>query len=241
MDAEVAHKPSLLRALRTRHNLLLDITLFLGAAVLPFHPVFSWLDGHRDVLYWAAGSAHLVCVPLMLVQQICGSSRSGAVVLSNERSPLAKAMVWVTVLFFGTSFIVPVVFSLGVVHGPSLGGMMLFLFGPYVLLVAGIALVLRLERRVGYHRVTELFAAPWLAWATTLLGGAYLALTETVLFVAAASGGVWGGGMAFGAAFLSYLPVRLFVFFFRSTDKAELALLCVTFGHLLLRLALAGP
>lgn len=232
--------PAFFRALPARHNLVLDIALFAVAAVLPFHPVFSWLDGHREILYWAAGSVHLAFVPFMLVQQVCGTSRSGEVLLSNERSPRSTLMAWISVLFFATSFIVPAIFSMGVVHRPSMGGTLVFVLGPYALLGAGFWFVLRLEKRVSYHRVTELFAAPALAWATALLGWAYLTLTETVLFVAAASGGVWGGGLAFAAAFVSYLPVRLFVFFFRSTDTAELTLLGVTFGHLLLRLALVG-
>jgi hypothetical protein len=234
--------PPLVQRLLARRALALDLALFVAAAVLPFHPVYDWLDGHRVLLYWAVGSVHVVYIPLMMIQQIGGSSRSGKVLLSNEESPRTTLMSYVSVLFFVASFVVPVCFSMGVVSSSDLNGAAMagFLFGPYVLLVAGFAMVLRLEKRIGYHRVTALFESASLELATVLLTWAYLTLTETTLFVAASSRGVWSGGLALGAAFVSYLPVRLYVFFFRSTDRAELALLLVTFGHLLFRLALAG-
>jgi hypothetical protein len=150
-------------------------------------------------------------------------------------------MAWTLAFFLCISFMVPVVLGLALGDDTGPSAMIGFLLGPFALLGLFIWGVFRLESRLGYSELTQLFQVPELGWATAALTWANLALLASTMLIAMGRGGIWSEWLCLVAATLSYLPVRLFVFFFRSTEPRELLLLLITFGHFLIRLLLAAP
>jgi hypothetical protein len=225
----------------SRHSFALDVALLAVTMLLPWDPVHDWLSHHQTTLHWCVGITHIVYVPFMLLQLVNGPSRAGEVLFSPQEQPHSRPIAWVSVLFLCTSFMVPFVVGLPLGRDLGLGVNLSFVFGPFVLLGLAMWASLRLEARIGYQAATAFFARPIWGVATFVLTWGYLTTLESTLFVTMGLGGIWSGGLCATAAILSYLPVRLFVFYFRSTESRDMALLWIAFGHFFIRLMLAAP
>lgn len=92
-------------------------------------------------------------------------------------------------------------------------------------------------------KVPNPFASVAGRWAIGAAVIAYLALLETTLFFCVASGKNASGVSALLGFFLSYLPVRLFLFYHvtDSTDRAEVVSIFLSVGFVGVQLLRAVP
>jgi hypothetical protein len=233
-----------LRALR---DFAIDLGLSGVAGALGWHPVFDYLSEHRRLVYWGVGGLHIGLISLIGFMALVGNTRASD--LHTQRGSIHERLdTWSLVLTVCASFIVPFVCALFIGGGGNEAFAMAVLFAPFASTFGVMMLLLVLiQVRPNVTRKDIKVPNPFASVVgRTAIGAAvlaYLALQETTLFLCVASGAKASGVSAFLGFFLSYLPVRLFLFYHvtDSRQRSEVISIFLSVGFLGVQLLRAVP
>jgi len=214
-------------------GLLIDGTLVAEAIALRLAPVSDFLETHEGLLLWTLGPLHALILPLMFLLPIARTCPASRLLFDESGgSAEAKLFPWLVVLSLCAGFMVPLL-GLTSREFPGAWWMIAVTIGPMLGVFLGGWLLVKFEDK------SQLVPPPlspaergWLTLVTWL----YLAELEAVLFVGARSDGVMADFVV-PALLVAYLPIRLFLYYSRSTRPWELAsvfaALLITMGQLL--------
>lgn len=225
--------------MRRWSGFLVDLALAGVAGALGWHPVWTFLHAHPEVVYWGCGALHIALIPLFFSQIIGGHAKSDDLLRKTDGH--SRAWVWSTVGVMGTSFIVPFACSLMMRVHLNLAFSMIVLFVPAMSFLGPGMMVLSIPKLATRDvKIPDLLGPAIPRTIVTLLTAAYLALQESTMFLAAESKQSVAPLLVFLGLFLSYLPVRLFLFYATATDRRELVSVLASFAFVGLQLAVRG-
>jgi hypothetical protein len=222
---------------------VVDVILAGVAGALGWHPVYDFLHAHAKLVYWGGGSLHIALISVLCVQMLFGNTK-GADLIGQQQGPLHERLyVWSTVLTSCTSFCAPFVCGLMLPVSGSLAFAMAIVFAPWLALFGTMSLALIPALRRTDPKIPNPLAS---SVGRVAIGAAitvYLALEETTLFMCAESGEKASGVAVFFGLFLTYLPVRLFLFYnvTATAHRAEVASIFASFAFLSVEVAASMP
>ncbi|MGZ5970321.1 MAG: hypothetical protein ACXWP4_21775 [Polyangiales bacterium] len=214
---------------------LLDLALAGVAGALGWHPVWSFLRAHPEVVYWGCGSLHIALIPLFFSQILGGHAKTDDFL--NKDDGHARAWTWATVGVMVTSFVGPFGCSLVMPVTLNLAFSMAVLFAPFFSFMGPMLAVLIFPKIATRDVKIPNLLGHWLPRTiVTLLTAAYLALQESTMFLASESKQEVAGLLVFLGLFLAYLPVRLFLFYATAVDRRELVSVLASFAFVTFQL-----
>lgn len=235
----------------TLHSLrgfAIDLGLSGVAGALGFHPVYDYLSSHRSVVYWGVGWLHIGLISLIGFMALVGNTKASDLMTAKRGTLHERLDTWSLVLTICASFVVPFVCGLFIGGGSNELFAMAVLFAPFAstfgVMLVGLVLIQRNPKLAQKDfKVPNPFASVGGRVAIGAAVIAYLALQETTLFLCVASGKNVSGLCAALGFFLSYLPVRLFLFYHvtDSRDRAEVASIFLSVAFLGVQLLRAIP
>lgn len=225
-----------LRALR---GFIVDLVLAGAAAALRFHPLYAFFQEHPAVVYWGVGLAHIAIAPVLTMHAFGGGRRTRDLVPSGEGAIHGRVYRAALVAVLTTSFFVPFLCALTLRVAQNRAFSAAVFFAPYVF----VALVMA-PRDIGLvalRRTKFLFEA---RAGRVVLGVAltiYLVLMEATMFLCAESREPASLLAALLGIVLSYLPIRLVIFYVatKSETRAEVVSLVLGTSFLAAQIAAA--
>lgn len=220
---------------------LVDLVLAAAAAALRLHPVYGFFQEHPAVAYWGVGLAHIAIAPILTMHAFTGGSQARDLALSHEAPVHGRVYRASFVAVLTTSFFVPFLCARALPVAQSDAFSVAFsvavFFAPYIFVALVFAprdLGLAVSRRTGFLFDTR--------GGRLVLGVAlmvYLVLMEATMFLCVESSEPARFVAAFLGLVLSYLPIRLIVFYVvtKSESRAEVVSLLLSTGFLAAQIA----
>jgi hypothetical protein len=216
---------------------LIDLALSGVAGIWGWHPVRDWLAAHPGVVYWGGGGMHIVLIPSFILLTIFSDMKTSDFLKQNHPSGHERAFVWSMLGTYCTSFIVPFACALTLHADTSIAFSMVTLFAPVAAFLGPMFFVLTFPRRAQKDfKIPSPFRSPVGSAIVTLAIAIYLMLQEATLFMCAESSRQVSGLLTALGFFLSYIPIRLFLFYTTASDRRELASVVASFGFVGLQL-----
>jgi hypothetical protein len=225
------------RALR---GFLIDLLLSGVASALGWHPVYAFFVAHSNTLYWSVGGVHIAFVSFVVVQAVFGNTRGADLIEKTQGKAHERLYVWSMVGTTCTSFIVPFACPLVFASGINMGFSMAVLFAPFAALMGTFSMALIPSMRKRDIKIWSPFASVGGRIVIGALSTVYLALLEATMFLCIESSSQAKDVMVVAGLFLSYLPVRLFLFYnvTASEERAEVASIFASFCFVGVQLAI---
>jgi hypothetical protein len=203
---------------------LIDLALSGVAGVAGWHPLRDWLAAHPSFVYWAGGGLHIALIPSLILLTMFGSTRTADFLTQNRTSGHERAFVWSMVGTYGTSFIVPFACALMLQSDTSLAFSMATVFAPAAGFLGPMFWVLLFPKTAQRDiKLPNPFASSVGRAVVAIVMALYLVLQEATLFMCSASPQRVSGLLTALGFFLSYVPIRLFLFYTTASDRRELA------------------
>lgn len=224
--------------LRLFRSFLVDVVLAAAAASLRLHPVYGFFKEHPEVAYWGVGIAHIVIAPFLVMHAFTGGRQARDLTQAGQGPIHGRAYRASFVAALTTSFFVPFLCARALPVAQSNAFSVAVFFAPYVFVALAFApgdLGLKAFRRTKFLWDTR-GGRLVLGVAMTL----YLVLMESTMFLCVESTEPARLVVALLGLVLSYLPIRLIVFYgvTMSESRAEVVSLFLSTAFLAAQLVL---
>jgi hypothetical protein len=198
-----------------------DLVLASAAAALRWHPVSDFVHERPAVVYWGVGLAHIAIAPMLTMHAATGGREARDLILDRQGRLHGSVFRAAFGAVLTTSFVVPFVCARALPVQQAAALSVAVFFAPYAF-VALVFAPLRVGRALS-RRTQVLFDTRGGRIVLGALLMVYLVLMESTMLLCVESQQAATLLAALVGLVVSYLPVRLIVFYMvtRSESRAE--------------------
>lgn len=204
-----------------------DVSLVIEAGAMRLEPVTDWLVGNEALLLWTLGPLHVLLVPMLLLLPVAWETPAHSLLFGDRQSTLeGKLYVGAAVGALCLGFLVPIL-GMAASFDPGVGWVVGIAFGPLLVLFGLGWLLVKLDKE-GKGTLLRMSALQSLAFTAAVW--LYLSELEAILFIGASdrSSNAFELMVTLGV-FLGYPPIRMLLYWSRSTSRFELITMAVAF------------